>query len=103
MPKTYLFLSDIIAIANNGKLLLKRRAPQFFPSSAAILFVVLSANGDYSASSRVNLLNDDAYRLDSATIITVCDPSDYSTRKAFLECAIVELVYKFNEKSTASG
>ena len=26
----------------------------------------------------------------------------YSTRKAFLERAIVELVYKFNEKSTAT-
>ena len=26
----------------------------------------------------------------------------YSTRKAFLECTVVELVYKFNEKSTAS-
>ena len=77
-------------------------AAQFFPSSAAILFVVWSANSNYSASSRVNLLNDDAYRLDSATIITVCYPSDYSTRKAFLECTVVELVCKFNEKSTAS-
>ena len=26
----------------------------------------------------------------------------YSTRKAFLECAVVELVYKFDEKSTMS-
>ena len=44
-------------------------APQFFPSSAAILLVVWSANGDCSASSKVNLLNDDTYGCDSATII----------------------------------
>ena len=45
----------------------------FFPSSAIILLVVWSANGDGSAlaskspSSKVNLLNDDAY----ATIIVL--------------------------------
>ena len=44
-------------------------APQFFPSSEAILLVVWSANSDYSASSKVILLNDDTYRCDSATII----------------------------------
>ena len=46
-------------------------APQFFPSSAVILLVVWSANGDCqcSASSKVNLLDDDTYRCDSATII----------------------------------
>ena len=27
---------------------------------------------------------------------------DYSTSKAFLECAVVELVYKLDEKYTAS-
>ena len=45
--------------------LFSSRAPQFFSSSAAILLVVWSANG----SSKVNLLNDDTYRCDSATII----------------------------------
>ena len=44
-------------------------APQFFPSSAAILLVVWSANGDCSASSKVNLLNDDPYRCDYETIM----------------------------------
>ena len=34
-------------------------APQFFPSSAVILFGVRSANGDCSVSSKVNLVNDD--------------------------------------------
>ena len=58
MEKTYLFLFDIVATLTNIKPLLKR-APQFFPSSAAILLVVWSANGDCSASSEVNLLNDD--------------------------------------------
>ena len=45
--------------------LFSSRAPQFFPSSAAILLVVWSANGDCSApqaSSVVNLLNDHTYR-----------------------------------------
>ena len=43
--------------------------PQFFPSSAAILLVVWSADDICSASSKVNLLNNDTYRCDSATII----------------------------------
>ena len=43
-------------------------APQFFPSSAVILLVVWSANGDYSA---VNLLNDDPYRCYSAITFPV--------------------------------
>ena len=33
--------------------------------------------------------------------IKLGNPLIYSTRKAFLEGAVVELVYKFNEKSTA--
>ena len=51
--------------------LFSSRAPQLFPSSAVILLVVWSADGDCSvgASSKVNLLNDDIYRCDSATII----------------------------------
>ena len=47
MAKTYLFLFDIVAIAANGKPLLKW-TPQFFLSSAAILLVDWSANGDCS-------------------------------------------------------
>ena len=44
-------------------------ALQFFPSSAVIHHVVWCANGDCSAGSKDNLLNDDTYRCDSATII----------------------------------
>ena len=68
MRKTYLFLFDIIVIATMANLL-SSEAPQFFPSYAAILLVVWSANGGCSASSKVNLLNGDTYRCDSATII----------------------------------
>ena len=86
-------------------------APQFFPTSAAILLLVWSANGDFTASSKVNLLNDDTYRCDSATIIMssfgereqgahkIRKSLIYSTRKVFLERVVVKLVYKFNEKS----
>ena len=86
-------------------------APRFFPSSAAILLAVRSANGDLTASSKVNLLNDDTYQCDSATIIMSSfgeieqdarESLIYSTRKVFLEHAVVEVVYKFNEKPTAS-
>ena len=44
-------------------------ALQFFPSSAVLLLVVWCANSDCSAGSKDNLLNDDTYRCDSATII----------------------------------
>ena len=71
MAKTYLFLFDIVAIATNCKPF-SSGAPQFFLSSAAIMLVVWSANGDCSAlqaSSKVNLLNDDTYQCNSVTII----------------------------------
>ena len=68
MPKTYLFLFDIVAIQLMKKLF-SNRAPQFLPSSAAIVLVAWSANGDCSASSKVNLLNDATYRCDSVIII----------------------------------
>ena len=55
MRKT-LFLFDIITIASNGKPLLKRSSSILPQLSAAILLVVWSANGDCSASSKVNLL-----------------------------------------------
>ena len=44
-------------------------ALQFFPSSAVILLVVWCANGDCSAGSKINLLNDNTYRCDSVTNI----------------------------------
>ena len=89
-------------------------ALQFFPSSAVILLVVWCANNDCSDSSKVNLLNDDTYRCDSATIIMsslgqleqgthqIKKFLIYSMRKVFLEHAVVKLAYKFNEKSTTS-
>ena len=57
------------------------------------------------------LLNDDTYRGDCATIIVsyfeekeqgVRKSFIYSMRKAFLEHAVVKLVYKFDKKSTSS-
>ena len=68
IPKTYLLFFDIVAIATNSKSLLKQSST-ILPSSAVILLVVWSANDDCSASSKVNLLNDNTYRCDSATII----------------------------------
>ena len=67
MPKTYLFLTSSRQqlMAN----LFSRGAPEFFPSFAAILLVVWSANDDCSAGSKANLTNDDPYRRGSATII----------------------------------
>ena len=44
-------------------------ALQFFPSSAVVLLVVWSANGDGSGSSKVNLPSNNPYGCDSATII----------------------------------
>ena len=81
-----------------------------------ILLVVWSVNGNGSAltskaSSRVNFLNDDTYKW---TVIVssfrqieqgahhMRNSLIYSTGKAFLEHAVVELVYNFDEKSTAS-
>ena len=90
--------------------LFSSRAPQFFTSSAVILLVVWSADGDCSvgASSKVNLLNDDIHRCDSSfgQIEPRCalnkEILDLLNEKAFLECTVVELVYNFNKKSTAS-
>ena len=73
---TYLFVFDTVAIATTGK----PRTPSFtfFSSSAVILLVVWSTNGYCSVLPRkvpkVNLLNDDTYQCDSATIM--CHPSD---------------------------
>ena len=65
-------------------------------------------------SSKVNVLNDETYRWDCATVFSYvilwtnrirCALNKeiliYSTRKAILERAVVELVYKFDEKSAA--
>ena len=113
MQKMYLFLFDILAIATNGKPLLKR--------SSSILpvlqrFCLLSGlpMATVVPVPRSIYLNDDPYRCDSATIMMssfgqteqgaheIRKSLIYSTRKAFLERAVVELVYKFNEKSTVS-
>ena len=68
-----LFLFYIVAIAGNSKLLLKWNSShspvlqQFcLLSGLAMATVVL-----LPASSKVDLLNDDTYRLDSATVITL--------------------------------
>ena len=94
MPKTYLFLFDIVTIATNGNL--------FSSGAPPVLqrFCLLSVNGDCSASSKVNLPNDDPYRCESATIImssfgqieqgahSIRKSLIYSTRKVFLERAV---------------
>ena len=72
----------------------------FFPSSGTILLVVWSANGDGSAltseaNSKVNLLNDNTDGI-------VCHPSAKYSKKS-LEHTVVELVYKFDEKSYCEG
>ena len=72
MPKNLpLFLFDIVMIATNGKLLLKQSSSlslvlqQFcLLSGVPVATVVL-----LPASSKVNLLNDNTYRCDSAAII----------------------------------
>ena len=78
-----------------------------------ILFVVWSANGYGSAltsKTDSNLLNNDTYR---CVCVGNCHPTGqieqgahyirkiliYLTKKAFLEKAVVEQVYKFDEKS----
>ena len=60
------FLFDIVVIPTNGKPLLKWSSFIFFPSSATILLVVWSANGDAMISALTsnvssNLQNDDTY------------------------------------------
>ena len=54
----------------------------FFPSSAMILLVVWSANGNcsaliFEASSKVNILNDDTYRWDCAAVFSKIEQSGY--------------------------
>ena len=80
-------------------------------SQSATILLVWSANGNGSAltskaSSKVNLVNDDTYLwtviVSSFRQIKQGAYHIYSMRKAFLEHAVVELVYKFDEKSTAS-
>ena len=61
MPKTYLFLFDIITIATNSKPLFEQSSsilPQFCSDSACYLV----CQRQLCASSKVNLLNDDPYR-----------------------------------------
>ena len=83
-----------------------------------ILLVVWFENGDCSAltskaSSKVNFLNDYTHRWVCVTVIVLSfgqieqgahyirKSLIYSTRKAFLEHTVVEIV-KFDEKSTSS-
>ena len=88
----------------------------FFPSSTMIVIVVWSANGDGSAltskaSSKVNFLNEDTGLCDRKYVIFRTNRArcplkkeifDLINEEAFLEHAGVELVYKFDNKSTAS-
>ena len=73
----------------------------FFPSSAAILLVVWSANGDCSVLPRpvpkVNLLNDDTYRWDSATVIVT------NRARCALNKDILDLLNEENVSGARSG
>ena len=90
-------------------------APQFFPSSAAILLVVWFANDDCSASSKVDLLNDDLpmWFCDHNYVILRTNRARCALNKEILDLhneesvsevrSFVELVYKSNEKSTTAS
>ena len=68
MAKTSLFLFDIVAIATNGKPLLKWSSssfPQFCSLSGLPTVTVVLPR----PSSKVDLLNDDTYLCDSVTIM----------------------------------
>ena len=85
-----------------------------------ILLVIWSANGDVvllsfpRLVSKVNLLNDDTYQWIYVTVIVSSWQIEqgvhyllrksliYSSKKAFLECTALELVYKFDKKCTES-
>ena len=99
----------------NGEHLLKWSSSHSYSFLAHNNFV-WSANGKGSAltskaSSNINLLNNDTYRLVCTTIIVrsfgqieqgapyIGKSLIYSVRNVFLELAVVELVYKFNKKS----
>ena len=80
----------------------------FFSSSATILLVVRSANGDGSVlatktSSKVNLLNYDTFRWNCVILLTnrarYALNKEILAKKAFLEHSVVELVYKFDNVS----
>ena len=75
-----------------------------------IVLVVSFVNGNGSGltsktSSKVNLLNDDIYQCATSFrqieqgVHYIRKSLIYSMRKAFLERAVVELVYKFDKKS----
>ena len=112
MPKTYLFLFDIVAIATSSQPHI-HCLPQFCSDSAC--YLVCKRRHD----SRTVLLllrlvpivpNDDTSNL---FVRVMCHQSGqiehgvhyirkcliYLTRKAFLEKAVVELVYRIDEKS----
>ena len=94
----------------NGEHLLKWSSSHSYSFLAHNNFV-WSANGKGSAltskaSSNINLLNNDTYRLVCTTIIVRSfgqieqgKSLIYSVRNVFLELAVVELVDKFNKKS----
>ena len=77
-----------ITLHANGEPLLKWSS--LYSQSATILLVVCSANGDGSHHPSEQIEQGANYIIKSLI---------YSMRKAFLEKAVVELVYKFVEKS----
>ena len=112
-------LPDIVAIATKGKLLLKRSSShspvlqQFCLMSGLPMATVVLL----PASSKVNLLNDDTYRLDSASrnyVILRTNRAKCTLNKeildllneenAFLKRAVVALVYfKLDEKARSGS
>ena len=73
----------------------------FFPSSAMILLVVWSANGDGSAltsmaSSKVNLLNDDTYQWD-------CDRNCVILQTNRARCILNREIHDLLNEESVSG
>ena len=98
MAKTYLFLFNIVAIATNGKpsqAELLNSSLVLFLSGLPTMTVMLPRPVPRSIYLMTILTDNNNYVILLWTLI-------YSMRKVFLERAVVELVYKFNEKSTVS-
>ena len=103
MWQNELELTKHITLHANGEPFLKRSFQHSLLSSSATILLVWSANGDapFQGKFQVNLLHDDTYRWNYATSSyeQIWKSLIYSMTRAFLERAVVELVYKFDEKS----